>query len=102
MGLFLLGDNNKDDYLVKAIHNEQGFRQIRKSLADQYLTENYIPKIEIVDVDHYGTRTLTLMYYGTGNRELSLQAKNVMKHIEDLWGFPVSLVDQDMKPYKIA
>jgi stage V sporulation protein R len=102
MGLFMLGDNNKDDYLVKAIHDERGFKQIRKSLADQYLTENAIPKIEIVDVDHYGTRTLTLMYYGTGNRELSQQAKNVMKHIENLWGFPVNMVDQDMKPYKIA
>jgi len=101
MGLFLLNDDNKSDYLVKAIHDERGFKQIRKSLADNYLTENYMPKIEVVDVDHYGTRKLTLMYYKVGNRELSPQSKNVIKHIENLWGFPVELVDQDMKQYKV-
>ena len=101
MGLFLLNDDSKSDYLVKAIHNENGYKQIRKALADQYLTENYMPKIEIVDVDHYGSRKLTLMYYENGSKTLSEQAKRVLKYIEDLWGFPVELVDQDNKRYTI-
>ena len=101
MGLFLLNDDSKSDYLVKAIHNETGYKQIRKALADQYLTENYMPKIEIVDVDHYGSRKLTLMYYENGSKTLSEQAKRVLKYIEDLWGFPVELVDQDNKRYTI-
>jgi stage V sporulation protein R len=101
MGLFLLNDDSRSDYLVKAIHNESGYKQIRKALADQYLTENYMPKIEIVDVDHYGSRKLTLMYYENGSKTLSEQAKRVLKYIEDLWGFPVELVNQDNKRYTI-
>lgn len=97
MGLFLLNDNNKSDYEIKAIHDASGFRKIRSTLADQYLTENYMPKIEIVDVDYNGSRKLTLMYYRTNNRELSNAATAVVKHIETLWGFSVDLVDQDYK-----
>lgn len=101
MGLFLLNDDNKSDYNVAAIHNESGFKKVRKSLADQYLTENYMPRIEVVDVDHYGTRKLTLMYYKSGTRELSKDTTKVLKYIENLWGFPVEMVDQDSKPYII-
>lgn len=100
MGLFLLNDDSKSDYHVKAIHNEAGFKQIRKALADQYLPENYTPKIEIVDVD-YTTRKLTLMYYKNRDKSLSKDTNRVLKHIEDLWGFPVELVDQDSKPYSV-
>lgn len=99
MGLFLLDDDSRSDYTVKAIHDEAGYKKIRKALADQYLTENYMPKIEIVDVDHYGTRKLTLMYYQNDNKSLSKQATKVMKYIEDLWGFPVELVDQNSNIY---
>lgn len=95
MGLFLLGDDGRNDYRVKAIHNEQGFRQIRKSLADQYLVDNYFPKIEIVDVDHLGSRKLTLQYYQEKGRRLSNDAIKVVSFIEDLWGFDVELINQD-------
>jgi len=101
MGLFLLDDDSKSDYNVKAIHDASGYKKIKKALADQYLTENYMPKIEIVDVDHYGTRKLTLMYYQTDGRALSTQAVKVMKYVEQLWGFPVALVDQDSKSYSV-
>lgn len=100
MGLFLLDDNNKSDYTVKAIHDADGFRKIRKALADQYLIENYIPKIEIVNVDYDGSRKLTLMYSMNGDKELSKQSAKVMKYVQELWGFPVELVDSDYKPYK--
>lgn len=99
MGLFLLNDDSKSEYQVKAIHDATGFRQIKKALSDQYLTENYVPKIEIVDVDHYGTRKLTMMYHQTDNRELSKDAIKVMKYVEELWGFPVELVDQTSRKY---
>lgn len=71
------------------------------NLDYQYLTENYMPKIEIVDVDHYNTRKLTLMYYKNEDKVLSKDATRVMKYVEELWGFPVELVDQDSKPYSI-
>ena len=60
-----------------------------------------MPKIEIVDVDHYNTRKLTLMYYKNEDKVLSKDATRVMKYVEELWGFPVELVDQDSKPYSI-
>ncbi len=101
MKLFLLRDDSKSDYVVDSIHDESGFRKIRKSLADGYLTENYIPKIEVVDVDYYGTRKLTLMYHQKSNRKLSDNALKVLKHIKTLWGFPVVLVDVDWKEINV-
>ena len=101
MGLFLLADDGRSDYRVDAIHDKSGFKAIRKALADQYLSETYMPKIEVVDVDHYGTRKLTLMYYESKGKGLSKQANTVLKHIEHLWGFPVELVDKDSKPYSV-
>ena len=101
MGLFLLNDDSKSDYNVTAIHDATGFKKIRKALADQYLTENYMPKIEVVDVDHYNTRKLTLMYYKNGDKVLSKDMVRVLKYVEDLWGFPVEMVDQDYKPYSV-
>lgn len=99
MGLFLLNDDSRSDYNVAAIHDETGYKKIKKALADQYLTENYIPKIEIVDVDHASTRKLTLMYHQNDNKSLSSHAGKVMKYIEELWGFPVELVDQNSNTY---
>ncbi len=101
MGLFLLNDDNKSDYKVTAIHDEAGYKKIKKALADQYLTENYMPKIEIIDVDHYGTRKLTLRYSQAAGKSLSDQTSRVLKYIEDLWGFPVELVDEKLKPYSV-
>ena len=100
MGLFLLSDDSNSDYNVSAIHDETGYRKIKKMLADQYLTENYMPKIEIVDVDNLITRTLTLMYYKKNGRDLSSSADLVVKHVKELWGFPVVVIvnDEDKKP----
>jgi spore cortex formation protein SpoVR/YcgB (stage V sporulation) len=100
MGLFLLSNDNISDYKVSAIHDNTGYRTIKKALADQYLTENYMPKIEIVDVDNLNTRTLTLMYYRKNGRDLLSSADMVVKHVKELWGFPVVLVinDEDKKP----
>jgi stage V sporulation protein R len=95
MKLFLLDDDNKEDYQVRAIHNETGFREIRKSLADQYVIDNYFPRIEIIDVDHLGNRRLTLQFFREKNRQLSRENRKVIRYIEQLWGFRVELVDQD-------
>jgi stage V sporulation protein R len=95
MGLFLLNDDSKSDYSVTAIQDATGYKKIKKALADQYLTESYMPKIEIVDVDYLGTRKLTLMYYENNGKTLSGQTERVLKYIEELWGFPVELVDKN-------
>jgi spore cortex formation protein SpoVR/YcgB (stage V sporulation) len=90
LGLFLLHDDSKSEYVVKAIHDEDGFKQLRKSLANQYLPENYIPKLEITNVD-YNTRKLSLTYYKINDRALSTDVTKVLKYLEYLWGFPVEL-----------
>jgi stage V sporulation protein R len=95
MKLFLLADDSENEYSVDAIHDQSGFRKIRKSLADNYLIENYIPKIEVLDIDYYGNRKLTLKYYAKNDRKLSKNVQKVVTYVEKLWGFPVSLVDED-------
>ena len=95
MKLFLLNDDSESDYEVKAIHDESGFKKIRKALADSYLSENNLPKIEVIDVDYNDTRRLTLMYYRKDKRNLSSETQKVLSHISALWGFPVRLIDQE-------
>jgi spore cortex formation protein SpoVR/YcgB (stage V sporulation) len=97
--LFLLKDDNSSDYTVNAIHNENGYKTIRRSLADSYLIENHIPKIEVVNVD-YNTRKLTLMYHQKNNRRLSEKSLKVVRHIENLWGFPVEIINESGEEIK--
>lgn len=94
MKLFSLADDSESEYLVQAIHDETGFKQLRKSLADSYLIDQHIPRIEIVDVDFKNTRKLTIKYTQKNNRILSADTSRVMSYIEELWGFPVLLIDE--------
>lgn len=95
MRLFLLADDSENDYQIQAIHNKEGYRDIRRTLADQYLVDNYFPKIEIIDVDHLGTRKLTLQFHQDKGKKLTKEYSKVVKFIEYLWGFDVELVNQD-------
>ena len=56
MKFFNLYDDGNSDLLVKAIHNEHGYRMIRTNLADQFDIVQNEPEIEIVDVDLSGDR----------------------------------------------
>jgi len=90
--LFALADDEqKNELEISAIHNDAGYQYIRSTLAKQYDLSNIDPNIQVYNVDRRGDRTLTLRYYQSSQRPLSENAKEVIKHLYKLWGFPVKL-----------
>jgi spore cortex formation protein SpoVR/YcgB (stage V sporulation) len=95
---FHLNDDDRQDTIgVEAIHNEQGYKQIREQLAQQYNLSNREPDIQVYNVDILGNRTLTLHHFMNNRRPLGPATKEVVKHIRQLWGYEVELhsVDSD-------
>ena len=92
MKFFDLYDDGKSDILVKAIHNEHGYRTIRTNLADQFDIIQNEPEIEIVDVDLNGDRKLILQHRIYNGRLIDERdVKDVLRHLANLWGYEVIL-----------
>jgi len=94
MKFFDLQDDTKSDLLVKAIHNERGYRTVRTNLANQYDVVQNEPEIEVVDVDLAGDRRLMLqhrVYAGILTNEKD--TKMVLQHLANLWGYEVTLTE---------
>lgn len=104
MKLFEVRDDYEDDeYEIVAIHDDEGYRSVRKSLSENYNRSRYIPDIQVFDVDIYGDRTLTLDYTPVNDKELELRKiDDVVEHIEFLWGFPVKVIQGGDENYVIA
>ncbi len=90
--LFAIADRADDDMLsVSEIHNEQGYREVRRLLSRQYNRDTNVPDIQIVNYNYRRDRSLELEYRQHRNRPLNKEAKEVMKHLARLWGFTVTL-----------
>jgi len=95
--LFAIRDDAQDPYLqVRLIHNERGYRDIRRLLARQYDLARLEPDIQVADVDLDGDRTLSLVHTATDGVLLdSGEARSVLTHIANLWGYAVVLRERD-------
>ncbi len=81
-------------YEISAIHNKQGYKNVRKSLSETYNRETYIPDIQVYKVDIEGDRALTLNYTSIDGKELNTNnADIVLDNVSLLWGFPVRLIE---------
>jgi stage V sporulation protein R len=81
---------------VDAIHNERGYRRVRRQLARQYDVGFTDANIEVVDVDLAGDRRLMLRHRVVNGSQLNeTDAKRVLQHLADLWSYDVSLVEVD-------
>ena len=81
---------------VGAIHDERGYRRIRRELAKQYDVGYIDLNIEVVDVDLAGDRRLMLRHTVVKGAQLNeTDAKRVLQHLADLWSYDVSLVEVD-------
>ncbi len=81
---------------VDAIHNERGYRRVRRELARLYDVGYIDPNIEVVDVDLAGDRRLMLRHAVVKGAQLNeADAKRVLQHLADLWSYDVSLVEVD-------
>src|SRR3979411_2028935 len=81
---------------VDAIHDERGYRRVRRELARQYDVGYIDPNIEVVDVDLAGDRRLMLRHAVVKGAQLNeVDAKRVLQHLADLWSYDGSLVEVD-------
>ncbi len=97
MRFFTIRDDDANPYLeVSAIHNDEGYRQLRQNLAAQYNLGNQEPNIQVYDVDVRGDRSITLRHYMHDRCPLDEQsAVEILDHIKNLWGFDVKLESFD-------
>jgi stage V sporulation protein R len=98
MRLFHLHDDPGESagIRVDAIHNERGYRRIRRELSRQYDVGFLDANIEVVDVDLAGDRRLMLQHVVVGGSQLQdADARHVLQHLADLWGYDVSLAEVD-------
>ncbi|MDB5547979.1 MAG: SpoVR family protein [Tardiphaga sp.] len=81
---------------VDAIHDERGYRRIRRELARQYDVGLIDPNIEVVDVDLAGDRRLMLRHSVLNGALLNeADALRVLQHLSDLWSYDVTLSEVD-------
>ena len=91
----ILDDDAKSELEVAAIHDDAGYRQVRKVLATQHDISNQLPNIEVCRVNWKDDRTLTMRHRAVNRRLLHVEeAKKVLAYVEKLWGFPVQLEEE--------
>jgi len=96
--MFHLSDDPDDPELrITAIHNERGYVRVRRMLARQHDISWSDPDIQVMDVDLNGDRRL-VVHHNVLNHTLLEQedAKHVLQHIADLWGYDVVLKEVDV------
>jgi len=101
MKLFQIDDSAESiHYEVSAIHNENGYKKVRKSLSEQYNRSRYVPDIQVLEVDVFGDRTMTLEYTPNDGKGLDYsQVIKVVPYIDFLWGFPVKITESGKEIY---
>lgn len=97
MRLFELSDDADAPWLrVEAIHDDRGYRRVREALAKRYDIAWSEPDIQVVDVDLAGDRKLVLLHRALNGVTLDEDdARQVMRHLADLWGYEVVLREVD-------
>lgn len=92
----LVDDPDQPDIKVEAIHDERGYRRIRRALARQHDVAWLDPDIQVADVDLAGDRRL-IVHHNVLNRVLlePEDAKRVLQHLADLWGYDVVMREVD-------
>ena len=90
--LFAVADHQDNDYLqIDSIHNDEGYRRVRKLLAQQYNRDNQMPDIQVVGYQRDGDRSLTLRHQLHRGRPLNDDREEVLRHLFRLWGFKVRI-----------
>ncbi|WP_299010831.1 SpoVR family protein [uncultured Shewanella sp.] len=91
----ILDDSSKNHLSVSAIHDKQGYQDIRYMLSQQYNLSNLEPNIQVQNVAISGDRSLTLRYIPTHQIPLDDSCQEVVKHLHELWGFNIKLEQEN-------
>src|SRR3546814_9161571 len=87
-----ISDWSSDVCSSDLIHNERGYRKVRRALARQYDIGWQEPDIQVVDVDMAGDRHLILEHNVMNGVLLAeSDADQVLQHLADIWSYDVCL-----------
>ncbi len=87
---------------IETIHDERGYRAIRRALARQYDVARLEPDIQVIDVDLSGDRRLIVQHNVLNDIVLDERdAREVLQHLADLWGYAVHLKEVDPATGKV-
>ena len=85
-------DDNEEEYIVSAIHDDDGYQDVRDVLAGMYDVNNILPSIQVVEVDLRKTRSLLLRHESHKRKRLDReQTEASLLLLHKLWEFPVEL-----------
>jgi len=92
----LMDDTTEPTLLVDAIHDDEGYRSIRRSLARSYDPGLSDADIQVVDVDLSGDRRLMLEHRTHPGQLLAKKdADATLRQLALLWGYEVRLQEVD-------
>ena len=92
----LRNDDEEDEIVVSAIHDDDGYRDIRNTLAQRSNLGADIPVVQVTDVDRRGDRTLTLVHDVHMRQRLDAHDTEAsLALLYQLWGYPVALSSID-------
>jgi stage V sporulation protein R len=91
--LFAVADHSRDENLeIDSIHDGEGYRRVRRVLAEQHQRDTQVPDIQVARYALDGDRSLTLQHRIFRGRPVAEgEARETLKHLTRLWGFKVSL-----------
>ncbi|MBK7899960.1 MAG: SpoVR family protein [Azonexus sp.] len=90
----ILDDDTRKNLHIAAIHDDRGYRGLRRTLGEQYNLGSSEPNIQVWNVDLRGDRSLTLRHFLHDRRPLGPETEAVLEHLAYLWGFTVRLEEQ--------
>ncbi len=93
----MIDDAEADAIVIDAIHEERGYKEIRRSLARQYDLSRHEPDIQVRDVDLAGDRCLVLSH--TVHDGILLDegsARAVLENLSQLWHYGIRLEEVDV------
>jgi stage V sporulation protein R len=95
-------DAEADSMVVDAIHDERGYRELRRALSHHYDLARHEPDIQIRDVDLAGDRCLVLSHAVHNGIELDEgSTRAVLEHLSTLWGYGIRLEERDATSDKV-
>ena len=95
--LFSVSDDTSEPVqTIDAIHDDAGYREIRRALADQYDPATQSPRIEVTGANLRGERVLQLTHWVQDGQMLDLiTSRRMLAHVQRLWGYGVELAEID-------
>ena len=94
--LFAIADHEEErDLIVDSIHDERGYKRVRKLLSEQHAQHIRVPDVQVLRYERDGDRSLMLRHHCRRGRPLTEAAAQVVAHLRRLWGFPVRLETWD-------